>query len=226
MELISQFVDIFLHLDTHLDKAILDYGAWIYLILFAIIFCETGLVITPILPGDSLLFAAGAFAARGSLDVWKLLLLLSIAAIAGDALNYAIGAYIGPKAMQRDGRFLKREYLERTRRFFEKYGPKTIVLARFVPIVRTFAPFMAGIGTMSYWRFASYNVIGGIAWVSICVLAGYMFGGFEFVQKNFEFLVIAIVLLSVLPMAWEWWAARREKKAAALADADVPRPAE
>lgn len=215
MDLILQLVDIFLHLDTHLDKAILDYGAWIYLILFVIIFCETGLVVTPILPGDSLLFAAGAFAARGSLAIEKLLLLLAIAAVGGDALNYAIGAYLGPKALLRDGRFLKREYLQRTHRFFEKYGPKTIVLARFVPIVRTFAPFMAGVGTMSYFKFASYNVVGGVAWVSICLFAGYFFGGWEFVQRNFEFLVLAIIFVSVLPMAWEWWSARRASKAAA-----------
>src|SRR5574338_490780 len=165
MELLKQLVDVFLHLDTHLSQVIAEYGTWTYLILFAIIFCETGLVVTPFLPGDSLLFAAGTFAALGALDVRLLIPLLIAAAIIGDTINYWIGAYIGPRAFEGNLRFLKKEHLDRTRAFYERHGGKTIILARFVPIVRTFAPFVAGVGTMSYARFITYNVIGGLAWV-------------------------------------------------------------
>lgn len=213
MEVIKQFVDLFLHLDDHLNTVIGDYGAWTYLILFVIIFCETGLVVTPILPGDSLLFAAGAFAARGSLNVPWLLILLSVAAVLGDAVNYGIGAYLGPKVLTGNGRFLKKEYLDRTHEFYERYGGKTIIIARFVPIVRTFAPFLAGIGKMSYLHFASYNIAGGVLWISICTLGGYFFGNIPIVQKNFELVVIAIVFISILPAVFEAWRARSEKKA-------------
>ncbi len=205
MEFISKLIDIFLHLDTHLNEVIGEYGVWTYLILFLIVFCETGLVVTPILPGDSLLFAAGAFAALGSLNVVWLFVLLSIAAIAGDTINYWVGHWVGPKLFSRENvRFLNKKHLERTHAFYERYGGKTIIIARFVPIVRTFAPFVAGIGSMSYGRFITYNVIGGIAWVAICVFAGYFFGNLEIVKKNFSLVIIAIVLISVLPMVVEF----------------------
>ena len=205
MDFISKLIDIFLHLDTHLNEVIGEYGVWTYLILFLIVFCETGLVVTPILPGDSLLFAAGAFAALGSLNVIWLFVLLSIAAIAGDTINYWVGHWVGPKLFSRENvRFLNKKHLERTHAFYERYGGKTIIIARFVPIVRTFAPFVAGIGSMSYGRFITYNVIGGIAWVAICVFAGYFFGNLEIVKKNFSLVIIAIVLISVLPMVVEF----------------------
>jgi membrane-associated protein len=205
MEFISKLVDLFLHLDKHLNDVIGQYGAWTYLILFLIIFCETGLVITPILPGDSLLFAAGAFAALGSLNVFWLFVLLSVAAIAGDTINYWVGHWVGPKIFHRENvRFLNKKHLERTHAFYERYGGKTIIIARFVPIVRTFAPFVAGIGSMNYGRFIVYNVIGGVAWVAICVFAGYYFGNLEIVKKNFSLVIIAIVLISVLPMVVEF----------------------
>ena len=165
MDLFHQFIDLFLHLDTHLQEVIQTYGTWTYLLLFVIVFCETGLVVTPILPGDSLLFAAGAFAAAGSLEVGVLLGLLSVAAVLGDAANYSLGYLLGPKVLRGQHRFLKKEYLERTQRFYDRYGAKTIVLARFVPIVRTFAPFLAGVGRMNYWKFARYNVAGGALWI-------------------------------------------------------------
>lgn len=205
MELISKLIDLFLHLDKHLNEIIGQYGAWTYLILFLIIFCETGLVVTPFLPGDSLLFAAGAFAALGSLNVFWLFVLLSIAAIAGDTINYWAGHWVGPKVFYRDNvRFLNKKHLERTHEFYERYGGKTIIIARFIPIIRTFAPFVAGIGSMSYGRFILYNVVGGVAWVAICVFAGYYFGNLEIVKKNFSLVIIAIVLISVVPMAVEY----------------------
>lgn len=177
-----------------------DYGVWTYLILFLIIFCETGLVVTPFLPGDSLLFAVGTFAALGSLDLGLVILLLSVAAILGDALNYAIGYRLGPRVFSREGvRFLNREYLERTHRFYERYGAKTIVIARFVPIVRTFAPFVAGIGRMTYARFALYNIGGGIGWIASLTIAGYLFGNIPIVKNNFSLVIVAIVVLSILP---------------------------
>jgi membrane-associated protein len=205
MELISKAIDLFLHLDKHLNDIIGQYGSWTYLIFFLIVFCETGLVVTPFLPGDSLLFAAGAFAALGSLNVFWLLVLLSIAAIAGDTVNYWLGHWVGPKVFHRENvRFLNKKHLERTHAFYERYGGKTIIIARFVPIVRTFAPFVAGIGSMSYLRFIFYNVVGGVAWVAICVFAGYYFGNLEIVKKNFSLVIIAIVLISVLPMLVEY----------------------
>lgn len=213
MEFLGQIIDIFLHLNEHLDELIAGYGAWTYAILFLIIFAETGLVVTPFLPGDSLLFAAGALAARGSLDPWWLTILLTAAAIIGDSVNYAIGNYIGPRAFQNpNSRILKKDYLDRTHRFYERYGGRTIIFARFVPIVRTFAPFVAGVGTMSYSRFMSFNIIGGIGWVAIFVWAGYWFGNIPAVQKNFSLVVIVIIVLSVLPIAIEWIKHRRQEK--------------
>jgi membrane-associated protein len=200
MELIKTFFDIFLHLDKHLSVVIQNYGIWTYLILFLIIFCETGLVVTPILPGDSLLFAAGALASTSSLDVGVLFGLLSVAAIAGNATNYWIGHFIGPKIFHKQNvRLLNREYLDRTHRFYEKHGGKTIVIARFIPIIRTFAPFVAGIGAMTHWRFSVYNVAAGIAWVAVFVFAGYYFGNIPVVKRNFTLVIFAIIFISVLP---------------------------
>jgi membrane-associated protein len=218
MEFLSTLIDLFLHLDKHLGEIIAAYGIWTYVILFAIIFCETGLVVTPILPGDSLLFAVGIFAAKGFPDVTVSIVLLSVAAILGDTVNYACGAFIGPKVFkERGGRFLKREYLDRTQRFYERHGGKTIVLARFMPIVRTFAPFVAGIGRMSYPRFLAYNIFGGIIWVMIFVIAGYAFGNIPIVRDHFSLIALAIVVVSVLPIVVERLRARAEARAAAQA---------
>jgi len=211
VEFIKDVIDLFLHLDTHLQTVIQNYGTWTYVILFFIIFCETGLVVTPILPGDSLLFAAGAFAATGSLDLAWLLILLTVAAVLGDAVNYAIGHFMGPKVFsQPDSRFLKREYLDRTHQFYEKYGGKTIIIARFVPIVRTFAPFVAGVGSMTYAKFASYNVVGGLLWVGVCVLAGYAFGNIPVVQENFTLVILGIIFVSILPGIIEFLRQRQQ----------------
>ena len=200
IEIVHHFIDFFLHLDTHLSQILQQYGGWTYLILFLIIFCETGFVVAPILPGDSLLFACGAFAAKGDLHLSSLCALLSIAAIGGDTVNYWIGAYLGPKAFSReDSRFFKKKYLVRTHEFYEKYGGKTIILARFMPIIRTFAPFVAGIGRMSYGKFLSYNVIGGLAWILSFLLLGYFFGNIPVVKRNFTLVIVAIIILSVLP---------------------------
>jgi membrane-associated protein len=211
MEQIQFLIDLFLHLDEHLANIINQYGVWTYAILFLIIFMETGFVVTPFLPGDSLLFAAGTFAALGSLNVWLLLILLMVAAIVGDTVNYWIGHYLGDRAY--NIKWIKREYLDRTHAFFEKHGGKTIFLARFVPIVRTFAPFVAGMGKMSYGYFFSYNVFGAIAWVLLFTLLGYFFGNIPFVKANFELVIIAIILISVVPAVWEALKARREIKA-------------
>ena len=200
MELIKDFIEILLHLDKHLDLVVRNYGFWTYGIFFLIIFLETGLVVTPFLPGDSLLFAAGTFAALGSLDTKWLVILLSIAAIAGDTLNYWIGYIVGPKVFSKEkSRFLNKEYLHRTHQFYERYGGKTIILARFIPIIRTFAPFVAGIGSMTYGRFITYNIVGGIAWVLIFVLGGYFFGNIPFIKQNFSLVIAAIIFLSILP---------------------------
>ncbi len=205
-------IDLFLNLDKHLNTVIQSFGAWTYLILFLIIFCETGLVVTPILPGDSLLFASGALAAGSSLDVVSLFALLSIAAVAGDTANYWIGHFVGPKVFHGDKvRFLKREYLERTHTFYEKYGGETIIIARFIPIIRTFAPFVAGIGSMTYWRFISYNILGGVAWIAIFVFGGYYFGNLSVVQDNFSLVIVAIVLISVLPGVIKFMQERKSK---------------
>ncbi|MBI4689713.1 MAG: DedA family protein [Nitrospirae bacterium] len=212
MELISNFIDIFLHLDKHLSAVIQAYGAFTYFLLFIIIFCETGLVVTPILPGDSLLFVAGTFAATGALDIRFLFILLSIAAIAGDTANYLIGHIVGPKVFTRENvRFLNKEHLNRTHQFYEKYGGKTIILARFVPIIRTFAPFVAGIGSMTYVKFISYNVVGGILWIAICVFAGFYFGNISIVKNNFTLVILTIVFLSILPGVIEYIRHLRQK---------------
>lgn len=205
MELIRNLIELFLHLDKHLNVIIQNYGVWTYVLLFVVIFCETGLVVTPILPGDSLLFAAGTFAALGSLNVGLLFVLLAAAAIGGDTVNYWIGHFVGPKVFRKENvRFLNKEYLERTHRFYEKHGGKTIVLARFIPIVRTFAPFVAGVGRMTYWHFIIYNVIGGLVWIAIFTFGGYYFGNISIVKRNFSIIIVAIILVSILPMVIEF----------------------
>ena len=204
MDFISKIIDFILHLDTHLNALIQIYGFWTHLILFVVIFCETGLVVTPFLPGDSLLFAAGTFAASGSLKIGWLFLILAAAAVLGDTANYWIGKIIGPKVFQKENsRIFKKEYIDRTHRFYERYGAETIILARFVPIIRTFAPFVAGIGKMTYVRFLSYNVVGGVLWVALFTFGGYFFGNIPFVRKNFSLVIIAIILISLVPMAYE-----------------------
>jgi membrane-associated protein len=208
MELIQFFIDFFLHLDEHLSVVISNYGVWTYLLLFAIIFMETGLVVTPFLPGDSLLFAAGTFSGLGSLNVNLLFFLLSAAAIIGDTVNYWIGHYIGPRAFSGNIRFLKKEYMERTHEFYERHGGKTIILARFIPIIRTFAPFVAGVGAMTYPRFFAYNVVGGIFWVALFTYGGYFFGNLPAVKANFELVILAIILISVLPGVVEFFRER------------------
>ena len=215
----SELIDLFLNVDRHLADFVQTYGRLVYGLLFAIIFAETGLVVTPFLPGDSLLFAAGALAGAGMLDVRLVMLLLFVASVLGDAVNYSIGRYIGPRVFRAEGRrgrferLLNPRHLERTHEFFEKYGGKAVVLARFVPIVRTFIPFVAGAGAMTYSKFAFYNVFGGALWVVTCVGAGYVFGAIPIVQENFELVIVGIVAVSVLPMAIEilrqWQVARR-----------------
>ena len=213
MEWIHQFIDYFLHLDHHLQALIEVCGVWTYLILFLIVFCETGLVVTPILPGDSLLFAVGAFAALGSLHLAGVLIVLVIAAVAGDTVNYWIGSLMGPRIFSgKQLRFLKREHLEKTHAFYEKYGGKTIILARFVPVIRTFAPFVAGIGKMNYLYFLAYNVTGGIAWILLFILGGYFFGNMPIVKKNFTLVILAIVILSILPALIEYVRHRRTRQ--------------
>ncbi len=214
VELIHTAIDIFLHLDRYLAKVIESYGAWTYALLFVVVFCETGLVVTPFLPGDSLLFAAGVFAAKGSLSLPAVFAVLIVAAVLGDAVNYAVGRRIGHRVYDmKDSRVFRKEYIDRTHRFFEKYGGKTIIIARFVPIVRTFAPFLAGVGEMSYPRFAMYNVTGAVLWVLTCVLAGYFFGNLPFVRDNFSVVIIAIVIISVLPAVFEFLRHRKEGSA-------------
>jgi len=214
MELITSLIDFVLHIDVHLDEIIRQYGTWTYAILFLIIFAETGLVVTPILPGDSLLFAAGTFAARGSLDPIKLFLLLAIAAIVGDTVNYWIGRYLAPR-LERGIPFVKRAHIDRTHEFYEKHGGKTIIIARFMPIVRTFAPFVAGVGAMTYGKFLTYNVVGGVVWIALFVFAGYFFGTIPSVEENFTWVILAIILLSVMPGVIEWLRHRnRERRAA------------
>lgn len=203
MELLAYLVDLFLHLDRHLVVLIQEYGAWVYLILFVVIFAETGLVVTPFLPGDSLLFVAGTLAAAGGMDVALLIALLCVAAILGDSVNYAIGKHAGERLV-RSGRIIRPEHIERTHAFFERYGGKTIVIARFVPIVRTFAPFVAGIGQMSYGRFLLFNVSGGILWVVSLTLAGYYFGNLPWVKGNLSLVIISIIVASILPAVIEY----------------------
>jgi len=205
MEHLTWFIDVFMHLDKHLNVLIQDFGIWTYLILFLIIFCETGLVVTPFLPGDSLLFTIGALAAMGSLRYEVMIVILSAAAILGDTLNYSIGHYMGPRVFHNTGsRIFKKEYLDKTSRFYEKYGGKTIIFARFIPIVRTFAPFVAGIGAMSYGRFLFFNVIGGIAWIVSFLSAGFFFGYLPAVKHNFTLVILGIIVVSVIPGVVEY----------------------
>jgi membrane-associated protein len=213
MDLVMNFIDILLHLDKYLHEVILQYGGWTYLIFFLTIFCETGLVVTPFLPGDSLLFIAGTFCALGSLHLGWLLLILSAAAILGNTVNYAIGSYIGPRVFyMEDSRFFKKAYLERTHAFFEKYGPMTIVIGRFLPIIRTFAPFLAGVGSMSYGRFLTYNVVGCVLWIFLFTLGGYFFGTIPVVKNNFTLVIVIILFVSILPTLIEVWRQRRLAK--------------
>src|SRR5258707_7331554 len=208
MTFLAHVLDLFLHLDRTLGGVLRQYGAWTYLLLFAIVFCETGLVVMPFLPGDSLLFAAGAFAALGALSAWWLIVLLLAAAVLGNTVNYWVGRAVGPRLVA--GRKLVRpEHLERTHEFYEKYGAKTIVITRFVPILRTVAPFVAGLGNMTFARFTAYNVVGGVLWVVIGVASGYLFGNVPAVQKNFSLVILAIVVVSLLPAVYEILRARR-----------------
>lgn len=201
----TELIDIVLHIDQHLVQWIAFFGPWIYVIMFLIIFCETGLVVTPFLPGDSLLFALGALAGLSDgLNVWILLSSLTIAGILGDTVNYHIGKYLGPMVFERNSRFFKREYLDQTNAFYEKWGGFTIVAARFAPIVRTFAPFVAGIGSMNYKKFISYNISGAIAWVFTFILAGYFFGNLPIVKRNFHIVIFGVIFVSVLPMLVPW----------------------
>ncbi len=209
MDYLKYLIDFILHIDVHLSELIRDYGAQTYAILFAIVFVETGLVVMPLLPGDSMLFAAGAFTAKGDFNLWLLGAGLSVAAIAGDSLNYAIGHYLGPKVFDRNYRWLNREHLRRTEAFYEKHGGKTIILARFMPIIRTFAPFVAGVGAMNYRRFLAYNIVGGLLWVWSFVLLGYFFGNLPAVKKNFTLVILAIIVISLMPIVVEFFKARR-----------------
>lgn len=200
MEWLAQCFDFFIHLDHHIDQIIAQYGAWTYFIVFLIIFCETGLVVTPFLPGDSLLFVLGAMAAIGSLNLWFLIVLLCIAAILGDSVNYWIGHILAPKITSHQKiKFIKQEYIDRTQKFYEKYGGKTLIIARFVPIIRTFAPFLAGVGKMHYGRFLFYNIVGGLLWIFIFVLGGFFFGNLPFIKKNFTLAIFAIIIISIIP---------------------------
>ncbi|MGN6135402.1 MAG: DedA family protein [Aureliella sp.] len=212
-----EIIEWIVHMDEHLGHFIAQMGGWFYALLALVIFCETGLVVTPFLPGDSLLFAVGALAASQSDDLsiaWLVPLLIT-AAVLGDAVNYSIGKWVGPQIFRRDtGWLLNKEHLLRAQRFYERYGAKAIVLARFLPILRTFAPFVAGIGGMQYRRFWIYNVVGGVAWVSLFLLGGYWFGNYPLVKRNFHFVIIAIIFISVLPIAWEWLRALRQRRAA------------
>jgi len=217
MPFVLKIVDFVLHLDKHLSLLIGRYEVWTYVILFVVVFCETGLVITPFLPGDSLLFACGSFASLGTFKFFKVgwvFLALSAAAVLGDTVNYWIGKKLGPGVFRKEGgRLFKREYLDRTHAFYEKHGGITIVIARFIPIIRTFAPFVAGIGTMSYGRFLSYNILGGVGWVAAFVFGGYFFGNIPFVRENFSFVIIAIILISMVPGVVEYLRHRRRGRA-------------
>lgn len=200
MEFLHLLVDFILHIEVHLDYLITTYHTWTYLILFMIIFCETGVVVMPFLPGDSLLFAIGAFAARGSFDFWSISIALFIAAVLGDSLNYTIGKYVGPKVFYKDNsRLFNKGHLIKAQAFYEKYGAKTIIIARFIPIVRTFAPFVAGIGEMTYKKFMTYNVVGAFLWIFSFIPLGYFFGNLPFIQQNFKLVMIAIIIISVIP---------------------------
>ncbi|MFA4982308.1 MAG: DedA family protein [Candidatus Omnitrophota bacterium] len=212
MEIIKNIIEFIFHIDKHLDVIIKSFGVWSYALLFAIIFTETGLVVMPFLPGDSLLFAAGAFAAVGSFNVWYLFGALALAAVIGDSVNYALGKYLGHKVFQLNPRIFKKEYIDRTHAFYEKYGGKTIIIARFVPIVRTFAPFVAGVGKMSYAYFFTYNVVGGILWVALFIFGGFYFGNMPIVKDNFTITIFVIIFLSILPGIIEYWKHHQRKK--------------
>jgi membrane-associated protein len=212
MELITTLIDFIIHIDEHLAVIISDYGTWTYAILFLIVFAETGFVVTPFLPGDSLIFAAATFAAKGVLNPWILFFVMATAGIIGDGVNYAIGHYIGPRVFTEDVRFLKREYLDRAHVFFEKHGGKAIFLARFVPIIRTFVPFVAGAGAMNYSRFVVFNVVGAIVWVGSFDILGYYFGTIPAVEENFSLVIIGIIIVSVIPAVVEYFKARSEIK--------------
>ena len=212
MQSIISFASAILHLDRYLGDIITRFGSWTYVILFAIVFLETGIVVTPLLPGDSLLFAAGTLAGANFLDVRLLFIIFTAAAIIGDTVNYHVGYFLGPKVFRAaNARFFKKEYLERTQAFYKKYGGKTIILARFVPIIRTFAPFVAGVAKMNYLQFLSYNVIGGLLWVSLLLFAGYFFGNLRFVQENFSFVILAIIIVSILPAVFEYVKQKRRR---------------
>ena len=219
MELLQTALDFFIHLDNHIGEIIASYGVWTYLILFLIIFAETGFVVTPFLPGDSLIFVVGTFAAAGALEFWVLFFLLLGAAVLGDTVNYEVGRFLGPKVFSKEIRFLNRENLMKTQRFYEKHGGKTIIIARFLPIIRTFAPFVAGVGTMKYTRFLSYNFLGALLWVAVALFAGYFFGNLPFVRDNFTFVIFAIIGISALPAVYayvrNWWESRNQRKASA-----------
>lgn len=215
MEFLLQIVDIFLHLDVHLNAWAAWMGIWLYVVIFAVVFCETGLVVTPFLPGDSLLFACGALAATqgSSIALIWLIPVILIAAVLGDFCNYEIGKWFGPKVFTKeDSFFLNKKHLNKAHAFYEKYGGKTIILARFIPIIRTFAPFVAGIGKMSYLHFASYNVVGALLWVCLFTVGGYLFADLPMVQNHFHYVVLAIIVLSILPAIYEFWAARRKQQ--------------
>lgn len=212
MEYITFLIDFILHIEVHLDQIIRDYQSWTYGIIFLIIFLETGVVVTPFLPGDSLLFALGAFAAKGSFDFWIMSILLIIAAIIGDSVNYSIGRYFGKKFLELEKiPLIKKAHIEKAHKFYEKHGPKTIILARFIPIVRTFAPFVAGVGEMNYSKFMSYNVVGAILWVMSFMTLGYIFGNLEVVQSNFKLVILAIIILSILPGVVEFVREKRRQ---------------
>lgn len=215
MELLSQFIDIVLHLDVHLNAWAAWMGIWLYVVVFAVVFCETGLVVTPFLPGDSLLFACGALAASegSAINLFVLMPVIFAAAVLGDFCNYEIGKWLGPKVFTRETSWLlNKKHLEKAHAFYEKYGGKTIILARFIPVIRTFAPFVAGIGKMTYFHFASFNVIGALLWTVLFTLGGYLFADLPVVQNHFHYVVLAIIVLSCLPAVYEFWAARRKKK--------------
>lgn len=217
----QQFIDLFLHLDKHLLEFVREHGAMVYALLFLIVFCETGLVVTPFLPGDSLLFAAGAIAAAGDINVWLVMLLLIVAAVIGDAVNYAIGRCIGPRIFRKEesvgllGKLMNRKHLDRAHSFYERHGGKAVVIGRFVPIVRTFVPFVAGAGSMNYSRFAFYNVLGAVLWVGLCTMAGYIFGNLPVIKENFSLIVLGIVVVSVIPVGIEILRSRRSGPSAA-----------
>jgi membrane-associated protein len=215
MEYLNYFIDLFMHLDTHLNAITNEYGLLTYLLLFAIVFCETGLVITPFLPGDSLIFATGALAASGSFNLFTILVVLCLAAIAGDTVNYQIGHLLRDRVERHENiRFIKKEHFDRTHIFFEKYGVKTIIIARFIPIIRTFVPFVAGVGTMPYSTFISYNIVGGVAWLMSFLFGGYFFGNLPVVKDNFSFVILGIIFISLLPGVITYIQSKRDPKSA------------